>query len=397
MTLIELYDSEAIENILAPIAIHPEQVIYLWDRSVNGLVDGNREDGIRRFLNSQKPVSSAIFYEIESTELADIKRELDTILSRYQNCVIDFTGGSGILFFAISMYARDHDTPGFFIDFSSRKMVDLFGCEKLTREFSMPSLTSKELFCITGGSVYRYGSFEEAWKEDAFQNNIRKVWDLYFRNPDSWHSQMEYLEYVNEHYGDSSSSLAILAPTVINAYKRMYQNDGRLLEAWKRIGILDYGYTENHMVHILFKNDAMKRCLTRMKSSLLLYIYALVMSAGIFDEVRISLMVDSDVISRQYHNVASKIDLLLMKGIVPVFVKCIVDAPTRQDLEGLYMQARKFGGRLSRMLIVTTKDVRYAHPATAESARSLGIEVLDRYDLPQKNFLRQLYWIANQM
>ena len=59
------------------------------------------------------------------------------------------------------------------------------------------------------------------------------------------------------------------------------------------------------------------------------------------------------------------------------------------------MQARKFGGRLSKMLIVTTKDVRYAHPATAESARSLGIEVLDRYDLPQKNFLKQLEWIAN--
>lgn len=394
-TLIELYDNEAIENILAPIAIHPERVIYLWDESVNGMVDGNREGGIRRFLNSQKPVSSAIFYEIESTELADIRKELEKILGQYEDCVIDFTGGSGILFFAVSMYARDHHTPGFFIDFSSRKMVDLFGCEKLTREFQMPSLTSKELFRITGGSVYRYGNFEETWKEEQFQDDIRKVWDLYLQNPDSWHNQMEYLEYVNEHYGNPSSSLAILAPTMINAYKRMYKTDGRLLEEWKKIGILQYFYTENNRVHILFKNDAIKRCVTKMKSSLLLYMYAMAMSSGLFDEVRISLMVDSDEISRQYHNVASKIDLLLMKGIIPIFVKCTVNAPTRQDLEGLYMQARKFGGRLSKMLIVTTKDVRYAHPATAESARSLGIEVLDRYDLPQKNFLKQLEWIAN--
>lgn len=395
-TLIELYDNEAIENILAPITIHPERVIYLWDESVNGLVDGNREGGIRRFLNSQKPVSSAIFYEIESTELVDIRSELEKILSQYEDCVIDFTGGSGILFFAVSMYAKDHHTPGFFIDFSSRKMVDLFGCEKLTREFKMPSLTSKELFRITGGSVYRYGNFEEVWKEKEFQEDVQNVWRLYFQSPDSWHNQMEYLEYVNEHYENEASPLAILAPSMVNAYNRMYKNNRNHLEEWKEIGILRYFYTENNMIHILFKNDAIKRCMTKLKSSFLLYLYALAKSTDIFDEVRISLMVDSDEISRQYHNVASKIDLLLMKGIVPIFVKCTVDAPTRQDLEGLYMQARKFGGRLSKMLIVTTKDVRYAHPATAESARSLGIEMLDRYDLPQKNFLKQLYWIANQ-
>ena len=55
------------------------------------------------------------------------------------------------------------------------------------------------------------------------------------------------------------------------------------------------------MIHIMFKNDAIKRCVTKMKSSLLLYLYALAKSADFFDEVRISLMVDSDEISRQYH------------------------------------------------------------------------------------------------
>lgn len=395
-TLIELYDNEAIENILAPIAIHPERVIYLWDESVNGLVDGNREGGIRRFLNSQKPVLSAIFYEIESSELKDIGKELEGILSRYEDCVIDFTGGSGILFFALSMYAKDHHIPSFFIDFSTGKMVNLFGCERLTREFQIPSLTSKELFRITGGSMYRYGNFEDVWKEEEFQDDIRKVWKLYFQDPDHWHNQMEYLEYANEQYGSSSSALTILAPATVNIHNRVYQNNRKLLEEWKRIGILRYCYTENDMIHIMFKNDAIKRCVTKMKSSLLLYLYALAKSADFFDEVRISLMVDSDEISRQYHNIASKIDLLLMKGIIPVFVKCTIDVPTRQDLEGLYMQARKFGGRLSKMLLVTTKDLRYAHPAIAEGARSLGIEVVDRYDLPQKNFLSQLYWIVNR-
>lgn len=395
-TLIELYDNEAIENILAPITIHPERVIYLWDESVNGLVDGNREGGIRRFLNSQNPVSSAIFYEIMSTELKDIRKELENILSEYEDCVIDFTGGSGILFFAVSMYAREHHTPGFFIDFSSRRMVDLFGCEKLTREFQMPSLTSKELFRITGGSVYRYGNFEEIWKEREFQQDIRNVWRLYFHDPEGWYSQMEYLQYVNEHY-DKGTSLVIQAPEMINTYKRLYRNNRTLLAELEKIGIIRFSYTENTMIHIQFKNDAIKRCITKIKSSLLLYLYASIVPINIFDEVRISLMVDSDEISRQYHNVASKIDLLLIKGIIPIFVKCIIDVPTRQDLEGLYMQARKFGGRLSKMLIVCPKDVRYAHPATAESARSLGIDVLDRYDLPQENFLKQMQWIADQI
>ena len=359
-------------------------------------MDGNREGGIRRFLNSQKPVLSAIFYEIESSELKDIGKELEGILSRYEDCVIDFTGGSGILFFALSMYAKDHHIPSFFIDFSTGKMVNLFGCERLTREFQIPSLTSKELFRITGGSMYRYGNFEDIWKEEEFQDDIRKVWKLYFQDPDHWHDQMEYLEYANEQYGSSSSALTILAPATVNIHNRVYQNNRKLLEEWKRIGIVRYCYTENDMIHIMFKNDAIKRCVTKMKSSLLLYLYALAKSADFFDEVRISLMVDSDEISRQYHNIASKIDLLLMKGIIPVFVKCTIDVPTRQDLEGLYMQARKFGGRLSKMLLVTTKDLRYAHPAIAEGARSLGIEVVDRYDLPQKNFLSQLYWIVNR-
>ena len=395
-TLIELYDNEAIENILAPIAIHPERVIYLWDESVNGMVDGNREGGIRRFLNGQKPVSSAIFYEIESAELADIRKELEAILGRYEDCVIDFTGGSGILFFAVSMYASEHHVPSFFIDFSSKKMVNLFGCEELAREFKMPPLTSKELFRITGGSVYRYGNFEDKWKEETFQQEVKTVWELYFQSPDLWNAQMEYIEYIDGHYGNPSSSLAITAPCMINAYKKMYRNNETLLDEWRKIGILQYTRTQQNMLHILFKDESIKRCVTNMKSSLLLYLYSTACSANVFDEVRISLMVDSDEISRQYHNAASKIDLLLMKDIVPVFVKCTVNAPTRQDLEGLYMQARKFGGRLSKMVIVTLKDVRYAHPATAESARSLGIEILDRFDHPQRNLLKELCWIASQ-
>ena len=145
---------------------------------------------------------------------------------------------------------------------------------------------------------------------------------------------------------------------MINAYNKIYRNNETLLDQWRKIGILQYAKTQQNMLHILFKDESIKRCVTNMKSSLLLYLYSTACSANVFDEVRISLMVDSDEISRQYHNAASKIDLLLMKDIVPVFVKCTVNTPTRQDLEGLYMQARKFGGRLSKM--VNSKGYNYA-------------------------------------
>lgn len=381
-TLLELYDNEAIENVLAAKIFHPETVVYLWDKTTAGNLDSYREGSVRRYLNRQMPMINSSFVEINYTNLSDVIHTLGQFVKKHNDCVIDFTGGRGILLAAATIVSSRLLIPSFYIDYIKGRFINIYGCEGLAKDFQMPQLMAKDLFEISGGCFYRYGHYNPEWKTEAFQKDMIKIWKLYRNNIEDWPRFVAYLQQAAKFYTAQEDGLNITAPvTIINERKNVYRVENRILKALEIDGILLNVNENGDRITFSFKDEAVKTCLIDYGICLELYVYVTALQMNYFDDVRISIVVDWDGIIKQQDNTINEIDLILTKGIQSIFISCKIGVPSPLDLSEISYLSRKFGGRLAKTVLVSASDIRLSNSALYQRAKDMGIAIIDRNEL----------------
>ncbi len=90
----------------------------------------------------------------------------------------------------------------------------------------------------------------------------------------------------------------------------------------------------------------------------------------------------------------NEVDIFLLKGTIPLFISCKMGTPTALALSEIKVLSGKFGGENSKTILLTASAVKAENHVLSTRAKDMGIVLLDRGDLGQKDLGQRFMKIA---
>ena len=130
-------------------------------------------------------------------------------------------------------------------------------------------------------------------------------------------------------------------------------------------------------VSFLFRDGQIRAWLRDVGSVLETYVYKACLDTGLFDDVRLSVIVDWEGEEKK-DAVSNELDVMCSRGVVPLFISCKTCDVKTEALNELAVLRDRFGGQMARAAIVTAErgNIRMRNRAS-----ELGIRVIDLNDL----------------
>ena len=119
------------------------------------------------------------------------------------------------------------------------------------------------------------------------------------------------------------------------------------------------------------------------------------LDSGLFDDVRMSVEFDWDgVVHGDYRDTKNEVDVVLMKGLTPIFVSCKSSMPKAEDLYEIQYLARRFGGSRAKAVLATAEDMSVGARAVFRRAADIGVAVIESDDILDGDCARLLNRLA---
>lgn len=412
MTAVEFFDRSPIENVVSSLTTTPDKIIFIGDKKQ---MDRTRKV-YERFFAYRGLTTQLDFKPIKKNDLEDIIDVLTEIVKTEPECVFDLTGGEDLLLMAMGIVSRKfpHVQMQRF-NLNNGVVTDCDGDGKVLYE-GTPTLTVEELIMLHGGALryadegkqnctYRWDVTEE------FAEDVRQLWELCRQDSLSWNKQMNAI-YAIEALREDEDSLEVdisLAhvQTQMNLKGVAYESPGPLLRRLSELKlILDYDF-KNGNIYYRYKNNQIRRVLE--KAGTILEVKVLVeakmakhkngepyytdaVSGAFIDWNGEYGSGDSDD-----KNTENEIDMILMKGLTPVFISCKNGKVEYDELYKMYSVVSHFGGPHAKKVLIAT----YVHKneASRESrclrASEMGIHLIADVDKLEPNgfvsMIKELY------
>ncbi len=149
---------------------------------------------------------------------------------------------------------------------------------------------------------------------------------------------------------------------------------------------------EGESVKFRFLNEHYRVFLRDVGSVLELYVYRSCLELGIFDDVRLSTIVDWEGVSGR-NAVSNELDVACTKGVEPLFISCKTCDVKTEALNELAILRDRFGGQMAKAIIVTAER---GSAAMRNRATELGVAVIDLNDLTNQRVDARLLRIAQK-
>ena len=383
-TLIELYDERPLENVLSTEVFHPERTVYLCPQEI--AQDKKRQEQFRSFFQHRGIETQLVFVDASRYSAYKLRSSLQKIVETYPDCVLDITGGSDSALFAGGLVSAELGLPAFTY---SRKKNRFFNIYNAPFEDSVECTLSygvEDCFLMAGGAV-RQGRVDNAVLKN-YSTLIDPFFSLYLVHRRDWNHIVNYIQRVSQLPPEAPLTLHVDgAYTVKGERSSRISAPEAALVGLEKIGMLK-NLTIRRGEHVSFDfADAQIRTWLRDIGSVLeLYIYKACLDTGVFQDVRTSVVVDWEG-DFQRDNVTNEIDVMATRGIVPVLISCKTCDVSTEALNELAVLRDRFGGAISRAMIVTAERCR---AITRHRASELGIDVIDLDDLKSHNIKEQL-------
>ena len=117
-----------------------------------------------------------------------------------------------------------------------------------------------------------------------------------------------------------------------------------------------------------------------------LFVYKACVETRLFDDVRLSAIVDWEA-NEQQSAVTNELDVLATRGISPVFISCKTCEVRTEALNELAILRDRFGGKTAKAAVVTAER---GGGAMRRRAAELGIRVIDLDDLAGGSLGKQI-------
>ena len=181
-----------------------------------------------------------------------------------------------------------------------------------------------------------------------------------------------------------------------------------LLKSLETYGLINGLFYDDNVISFAFKNAQVKRCLTSSGRLLELIVTVNAMSVTekngkpVYNDVKTGVCIDWDgVIGAEYEaDVSNEVDVVLMKGLTPVFISCKNGSFDSNELYKLSVVAERFGGKYARKVIVASESVESSSKGKYLRARAddMDIKIIDDFDnMPRAEIERvfKTFWMGN--
>ena len=372
MTYIEFFDSVSIENICACLTMAPERVICL----------GPDLKPMEKCIAACKKVFEKRGHEIEficktlpKNDLGKAVSVLTEIVETYENCAFDIMGGEEILNVALGIVYERYPEKNIQVHKFNVQSGVLYDCDSdgETVYNDVPALNIEENVQIYGGDVLfggvsDYGTYD--WNlSDEFIGDVEQMWKICKGHIKFWNLQITIFSAM-ETVGNCEDGLTtVVSKKTLDAYLEKNRikkvTDDDIVRALIKNDLLTYYNDDGETVTISYKDLQIKRCLTKAGQALEMKIYATAWAlkekdgSYVYNDALNGVVIDwdgkyHDENQHNYYDTENEVDIMLMKGVIPVFISCKNGYFDTDELYKLSTVAERFGGKYSKKVLITT-------------------------------------------
>lgn len=374
-TLIELYDERPLENVLGAEVFRPARVIYVCPSRI--AKDKALHNRLRAYFAHRGQDVELEFVRADVYKAEAILRTLRSIVARRPDCALDITGGTDAVLYAAGMLGAEKSIPAF--TYSRRKNC-FYEIQNAPFAADLPCrvvYSVEDCFRMAGGAV-RPGRVDNSRLEEL-DADILPFFRVYLKHRREWPAVIGYIQRLSQTEPGAPISL-----TASGAYTVKGDRGSRLdapeeaLRALTHIGFLrELSIDREAGVSFRFRDEQIRLWLRDVGIVLELYVYKTCRDLGLFDDVRLSAVVDWETGERR-DAVTNELDVMCSKGVTPVFLSCKTGEVKTEALNELAVLRDRFGGKIARAAVITAER---GSTAMRNRAAELRIQVVDLDDL----------------
>ncbi len=372
MTYIEFFDKTSAENICACLTYAPERVIYIGD---NLKVMNRYKEHYARVFEERGERIEFLCKCVSKSNLEQAVKLLQSIVDTYNDCVFDITGGEEILLLALGIVYEKNPDKNIQIHRINLRNNAIYDCDKdgETIYCNTPTLSVEENVRIYGGDIV-YGSVHEdkatyLWDLNGeFRKDVEQIWEICKNNCRLWNTQIGVFE-MAEKVGsaDGLTTTASIGKMKIELAKQKasYKIIKGMVSCLRQKGLLTFFEETEKTLTVTYKNEQVKRCLTKAGQALEMKIFlaakdlAATDGALVYDDVVNGVVIDwdgklHDEETEDIFDTENEIDILMMHDMVPVFASCKNGVVKPEELYKLNSVAERFGGKYAKKVLIAT-------------------------------------------
>lgn len=371
-SLIELYDTSPIENVLGTEMFRPNELILICPPEVEQDRDFRRS--LRNYFEYRQCPVKLTFVPVSMLDALKIERVLSEILESRPDCAIDIAGGTDAALFAagavsgnasVFTYSRKRNT---FFEIKNAPYARNLRCTV--------QLDAKACFLMAGGTLLP-GREDNATLKTMLPE-MERLFEVYTKYRRVWNRQINYIQKISS---AEPGKLYAEGRWTEKAGDRNVNADAGLFNALADAGlILDLKLGETGL-RFRFPNETVRFWLRDIGAVLELQVFRACLAAKCFDDVVLSAVVNWQNVNTQRDGVTNEIDVMAVQGIQPVLISCKTCEIRTEALNELAILRDRFGGKFSRAIIATSCLATKNRAPMRRRAAKLDIEVIEWDDL----------------
>lgn len=380
--LITLYNDEQMYNLIVIFSFMPKKVILLYDKNYT---DNKNMENLKSACKSK---IHNIEFECVNFDSSNIDKVVNTctwIIHRNTNCYFDITGASELGVIGAYLACKKTFTPIFKIQLPENKLINIYGCHSLEKNFKYPKLTIDTVFAARG--AFLSGNNHPTPPRHLF-NSILNFCNEVFKDIDAWKDLCYYLQTGRAKFPQAGRPNFFEAPKRINISKSNVTFSGEaLLRKAEKLNLIHQLNLNNQKVSFYFKNDTIKRYMTDFGVWLELYCFIKLEQCDLFHDVRLSVKIDWNKSENNLIEIVNEIDVTFFYKTRPCFLSCKLSEPSSDALQELSVYPFYFGGKNSKSILTVLSNVNRGNSYLYKRAKSMQISMIDGNDIKNNKFI----------
>lgn len=397
-TLIELFDSNQIENVVTGLSFLPDKIIFVGFKEI---MNNKRISFLTEFFEIKSLNIKLEFVIVDRYDYDSIYNRLNTILDNNEDCVFDLTGGRELVLAAMGAISESRNIPMLQYNISRSEIVKVANCSSgfIPKK---ASVSINESIILNGGLIVEDAIDNFEWDMNyEFRRDIDIMWQICRLDCSAWNKFSKALGNLSI-YGKTHDELWISFEnnSVVSPNTDTNPDENILNKLINKGIITDYKKSINK-TEFRYKNSQIKQCLIKAGNVLELYTYLAAIEIteeydGYYDDIDVSVHIDWDgIIHEKFMSVKdtrNEIDVMLTRKLKPVFISCKNGEVHNEALYELFAVAEKFGGKYSKKILVATHVTSSyeSRKFKLQRARDMKIDVIYDIDKMSKEEFKEL-------